>query len=184
VAQLSHQFDEGFGLVDIEMIGDEGPVSERVGGDSLGNMGREIVLGAGRTNGWGDDLTGDDVQISNQGLGTMPNILEFDPGHRARFHGQGRIFTFQGLDTRHFIGTQDVLALLGQDRRCSVQVAQCHDGLVKGHRVFGIGVQPIVDPMRLQVRLILKNVPHFAVKGCPQDPAVSLLGRCLGTSTG
>src|SRR5215218_7084221 len=73
--------------------------------------------------------------------------------------GLGRGGALERLDAGHLVGAHDVTAEGFQQRGVGIDGADRFDLLREGGRVlsFGLGSEPVATPVRLQIRLVLKN---------------------------
>ena len=72
------------------------------------------------------------------------------------------MFAFQGLDTRHFIITDNPFPLLSQVWGLLVQLIEIFDPGLELRPIFG--GQPIANEMRFNGRFFLKDVRHGGLK--------------------
>ncbi len=146
----------------IELVHDENPRRFRVGGDRFLDMYHKVCFGACGTDRWNDDLTKGHFEIGDQGQRVVTDVLELaqlDPtgDHRAR-----RMLAFQCLDARFLIRAHDVRAFPVQVQCLVVDVADELDFLIELLRVLWTVIgQPVTRQMRFQVRVLLKNAPHY-----------------------
>ena len=94
----------------------------------------------------------------------MPDVFELALFNLTRTHRFGRMLAFERLNTGHLITTYGMVALHVVPGRILVGFAHVFYLLFEHHRVRFRRVQPIPAAMRLQLSLVLKNVPPDAVK--------------------
>jgi len=161
-----YQPHDCLGLMDVELVCDEHPARRRIGVNRLGDMGREIFLGAGRPQGRGDHLARGDVDIGDQAQGAVTDVRELPSFDLAGLHRLGGGGPFQGLNGRQRITTHNMTPQLMQQWRVGIQGTDRFDRSGKRDWVsrFGLGVEPIAAPMRLKLGLAPKNAPRWRVK--------------------
>lgn len=76
-------------------------------------MGEKVFFGAPWATGGSHYLPRNDIEVDAKGQCPMPDVLALTPLHLAGCHRQPRVFTLQGLHTRHLIGGDDPLPVLG-----------------------------------------------------------------------
>lgn len=141
--------DQGFGLVRVELVGDEDPSGLWIGLQGLLDVSSKVGFGAGRSYARCHDLAGGYVEVGNQTLRAMPLVFEFLALDMTGLDGQGGMQTFQGLDASHFIGAHDMRARHSK-RRCGlVDVADGADLLSQFRGVVGWRDEPIPLAMGL-----------------------------------
>lgn len=146
----------------IELVSDKDPFTIWVRGDCLLDVCHKVFLGSCGANRRSDDSTCGHLKVGDQGLRTVPDVLELAQLDPTRDHRARRVLAFQRLDARFFIGAHDVSAFVVQVRRFGVQITDSFDFLVELLWVlWTVIVQPIATQMRFQVRVLLKNAPHF-----------------------
>ena len=89
-ARRGDEPNQGFGLMGIQLIGDENPGAAGVAGHGLANMLSKVSFGAGGLNGRRDDPAGGHFQVGDQGLRAVADILEFTGFRGARPPRPGR----------------------------------------------------------------------------------------------
>ncbi|OLE68065.1 MAG: hypothetical protein AUI36_05775 [Cyanobacteria bacterium 13_1_40CM_2_61_4] len=87
----------------------------------------------------------------------MPNVFILGALDHAWLHGQGGRGALQGLDPRLLICADDVAPLLGEGWRLLIDLTYRRHLVGKHLGISGLRVEPVLDPMRLQIGLILKN---------------------------
>jgi len=78
----------------------------------------------------------------------------------AWWHGQGGGGTLQRLYSGFLIRTDDLTSGLGYGGRMLIRFTHGSHVGGKYDGVSRLGVEPVLNPMGLQIRLILKNVRH------------------------
>ncbi len=149
VTLYRHQTNQGFGLMRVELIGDEDPGGLWIDLEGLPDVSGKVGFGACRPYARCHDLPGGYVEVGNQTLRTMPLVFELLALDMTGLDGQGRVQTFQGLDTRHFIGTHHMRARRSKRRCCLVDLADRADLLSQFSGVVGWGSEPIPLAMGL-----------------------------------
>src|SRR5258708_942674 len=111
---LSYPAHQRFRLMDVEIVQDDVPLRScrRTSNQAL-EVGQGILLGARRSPGWFDDLSGPHVEIDEPGQRAMPDILEFASQHMTGLHGQVGILALERLDAGQFIGADGAFTLPG-----------------------------------------------------------------------
>ncbi len=115
----------------------------------IGNYARQIVDKASANPAYGSDF-------GTKALANLVAALGTTGAHRL-----GGCRAFEGLDTGHLVGADDMATQRFQHRRIGVGGADRLNGLGEGGRVFGLGlgVEPIAAPVRLKIGLHLRNGP-------------------------
>ena len=162
--QLGYQANQRFGLMGVELIGDEDPARLWIRLDGLFDVGSEVGFGAGRSQAGHDNLPGGHLQIGDQAQGAMPLVLEFLPLDVTGQHRQAGVQPLQGLNTSHLIGTQHMGALRGKRRGGFVDLTNRADLLGQLRGVVGWWSEPVPLAMGLQRTHLLKNVPPCGAK--------------------
>ncbi len=145
----SDQAHQRFGLMGVELVGDKDPSCLGIALDGLGNMGSEVGFGACGSNAGCHDLSAGDIQIGDQGLGTMALVFEFLPFNVAGLHGQGGVETFSGLDAGHLIGAAHMRARRRKGRSGFIDLAHRADLFGQFDGVLGWRSEPIALAMGL-----------------------------------
>ena len=108
----------------------------------------------------------------SQALRAVTHVFVFLPFGLARFAGDARVHrlcgrgAFKCLNPSLFVCAHEMDALGMQSGSLVVKLAYGFDFLAKLFRVSVRCVQPVLNPMRFEIGLILKNARH-------------LTGRCL-----
>ena len=158
--------------MDIELIGDEDPAIVWGGRDGPRDMGHEVLFRARGPKAGSELLAGGDFAVGNQALRTVPHVFVFLPFGLARLAGAAGVHrlcrrsAFQCLNPSLFVGAHQMNALGLQRRSLLVQLADRCDLRPKLFCVSVWGVEPVLNPMRFEIDLILKNARH-------------LTGRCV-----
>jgi len=148
-ALLSHQTDQRFRLMRVELIGDKDPDSFWIGLDGLGNVGSKVGFGACWSQARADHLTSRHLQIGDQTHGAMPLVFEFEPLHMTGQHRQRGVETLQCLDSRHLIGTHHMRTLRRKHGSGFIDVTHGADLLGQRRRIVGRRRQPVALAMGL-----------------------------------
>ena len=74
-APLRDEADEGFGLVGVELVGDEEPGGLGIGVDGPGDVRGEVGLGPGRPERRGQDGAGGDIAVGDQAERPVADVL-------------------------------------------------------------------------------------------------------------
>lgn len=157
--QLGHQADQRFGLMRVELVGNEDPARLRIRLDGLFDVSDEVGFGAGGSNAGSHDLAGGHIQIGNQTHRAMPFIFKFLSLDVTRLHGQRRVETFQSLDASHLIGARHMRPCCSKRRSGLIHLTHRADLRRQFSGVVGGWGEPIPLQMRLQSAHLLKNAP-------------------------
>ena len=144
----------------VELIDDKEPRSLRIGGDGVGNMRRKVFLGSSWPNGGRHHFPRHHVEVRDQALRPVAQVFILGALDQAWFHRQGGGGTLQRLSPSLLIRTDDMSPLLGHGW---CMLIHCTHGSHLGGKSDGVirlGVEPVLDPMGLQIHLILKNARH------------------------
>ena len=144
----------------VEWIEDEEPRGFRIGGNGTSHMPRKVFFSSARSDGRCHDFPSRHVEIGDQALRPMAEVFILGALDEAWLHGQGGGRTLQRLYSGLFIRTDDMTSVLGYGWRLLIR---CTHGSYLGAKCDGVsrlGVEPVLNPMRLQIRLILKNALH------------------------
>jgi len=165
--------DQGFGLVGVEVVGEEEPTRVGVGVDGLSDVRGEVLLGAARAKGGGKDRPGGDVEGGDQAEGAVADVLVFAAFGAAGAHGLGGCRAFERLEAGHLVGADHMTAEGFQHRGVGVGRTNGLDGLSEGGRVrrLGLGVEPVAAPVRLELGLHLKSVRPNGARWWRRCPA-------------
>ncbi len=98
----------------------------------------------------------------------MPLVFAFLALDMTGLDGQGWVQTFQGLDTRHFIGTQHMRASPSKRRWCLVDLAYHADLLSQLRGVLGWWSEEVTLAVRLQRAHLLNSAPRCGAKSARQ----------------
>jgi hypothetical protein len=93
-----------------------------IAGNQTLEMHQGILLGAGRSPRWLDDVPRDDIKIDEPGQRAMPDILEFASQHMTGLHRQVGMLALDGLHAGQFIQTDTAFALLRPLRRLGIDL--------------------------------------------------------------
>ena len=157
---------QAFGLMRIEIIGDEMPFGHvRFGFHGAADVVQIIRLSAGRSRRNGSDPAGGHIEIDDKGQRPVPNVLELPPFHFTGLKRQAGMFPFQSLDPGHLIVTDNPLPLPGQFLRPVIKTVDVGVSLLKLlPRLTG---QPITVQVRLDIGVFLKDVRRDGLKSSP-----------------
>ena len=170
-AQFGHTRRQRGGFVGVELIGNEHPFCLGVGRYCGADMGDKIGFRAGVTQGGADHLAGGHLKVRDQGLRAVPGVLEFVQFQLARRHRLVRVYPLQGLNAGFFVNTDHMHTRFVQFLGLVIQFTDRPDVLPEGRFVLYLMVQPVLNPMRFQIRLILKNARHCWLIWSRQYPA-------------
>ena len=144
----------------VELIDDKEPRGLRIGGDGAGNMRRKVFFRSAGPDGRRHDCPRRHVEVGDQTLRPMAEVFLLRALAQPRLHRQGGCGPLQRLYPGLLIRTDDMTSVLGYSWRLlrrfthgSHLGGKCHGGI-------RLGVEPVLDPMGLQIRLILKNARH------------------------
>ena len=161
-----------FRRMGVEIVDDEDPFAVQVGRHRLQHVIGEVLFAARRAQRRGQDATGGDLEIGDQSLGAVADVVRLLPFDESGDRGLGRMPALQGLHPGLLVTADQMHALLVQRRGLLIQSADGGHLLVKPRRVLRRRMQPGAGPVRLTVRLILKNAPPFGSR-CSAQSAVS-----------
>ncbi len=85
VTALGDQANQGFRLMDVQLIYDEDPCSARIVSERLGDMCRKVFFGTRRAERGGEDATEGDLEVGDQRQGAVAEVFvlaAFDPSGR------------------------------------------------------------------------------------------------------
>jgi hypothetical protein len=109
--------DQGFGLMRVEMIGDNNPPRGRIKRNRALNVSHKILFGPGQAHGGGDNVSCRDLKMGDQRLGAMTDVFKFPAFHQAWRHGPGSMGPRMGLNAGLLIRAHDLdpvfMSLLG-----------------------------------------------------------------------
>ena len=169
---VRNPWDQRFRLMGVELSGDEDPSIIRSGRDCPCNMGNEVLFRARRTKAGSELFSGRHLEIGSQALRAVTNVFVFLPFGLARLAGDARVHrlcgrgAFKCLNPSLFVCAHEMNALGMQSGSLVGKLAHCFDLLAKLFRVSVRCVEPVLNPMRFEIGLILKTARH-------------LTGRCL-----
>ena len=126
------------------MVNNKDPGTLWIGRDRLGNVGDEIVFGAGRSHGGGEDASRGHFKVRHQTLGPMARVFKFLEFNEPRPRGPGGMGPLQGLDGGLFIGAEYVDPRRMQCGSLGIQLA--HGGHLSVKLLRGLGAV-IVEPV-------------------------------------
>jgi hypothetical protein len=90
------------------------PLSRRgIAGNQALEMRQGILLSAGWSPRWLDDVPGDDIEIHEPGQRAMPDVLELASQHMTGLHRQIRMLALNGLHAGQFVHADAALTVLG-----------------------------------------------------------------------
>src|SRR5260370_15952980 len=101
-------------------------------------MRQGILLGAGRSPRWLQDVPGDDSKIDEPGQRAMPDALEFASQHMAGLHGQVGMLALDGLHASQLIHADAAFTLLSPLRSLSIHFTPLHNLFVSA-RICDLG---------------------------------------------
>ena len=168
----------------IEVVADDPPGSVNVGANELIEVLQEVLLRAGFTQHRFEDAAGRNMQITEQADSAVAFVLEFQTYRTPRLHGNVRGDSLQRLDARLFINADRVQAarLVLLDG-FTIRMADELDLPGELLWVSGLGIQPILDAMRTQIGLILKNARLVGMKCFQQSLVSPPLRQLRGTTS-
>lgn len=141
----------------VELISDKDPLALGIGRHRLANVCDKILFSAGIADRGTNHLTGRDLEIGDQRLGSMPDLFELDGLGAAWPHRAGWVEPLQRLNPGFFINTDQMNPRLMEFFRLMIEFTDRAYLLPEGGLIVDLMVQPILGTMRLQIRLILKN---------------------------
>ncbi len=75
------------------------------------NMEQKVDFSAAIADAGSGNLSTDEIETGNQGLGAMPNVLKLPSLRIARSHGQVFDFALKSLNARHLVDTNAAFSL-------------------------------------------------------------------------
>jgi hypothetical protein len=146
--------------MNVELIEDEEPPGLRIGGNGAGNMPRKVFFRSAGSDGRCHAFPSRHVEIGDQALRPMAEVFILGALDEAGLHAQGGGRTLQRLYPGLLIRTDDMTSVLGYGWRMRIRFT--HGSHLGGKCDGGsrLGVEPVLDPMGLQIRLILKTARH------------------------
>jgi len=143
----------------VEIIRDKVPLANReIRLYPAANMCGEILLGARRLCPGSNDFAHSNIKVENERQGSMTDVLKLTPLNFSRTHRQPWIFSFQCLDTRHFINAFESFTLLAAFSGLLITSIDVVYFFVKS--LIRFWRQPISNLMGLEIALFLKALPH------------------------
>lgn len=157
--------------VSVEVVHHKDPFCLWIGGYCPGDVVSKILLGTSVAQGWNDGISCHHVKVSNQTQRAVATIFVLNSLRFSAYHGFARRDSLQSLNSSHFIHTYRMAAFFFKAfRRLQVALADDLHFTLKLFRVVDLRIQPILDTMRFQVALILKNDRLVGSKSNPQFP--------------
>jgi hypothetical protein len=144
----------------VALINDKEPRGLRIGGDGVGHMRRKVFFSSAWSDGRRHDFAGRHVEVCAQALRPMAEVCILGALDEAGSHGPGGRGTLQRLYSGLLIRTDDMASGLGHGWRMLIPVTHGSHLGGKGDGVIRLGVEPVLDPMGLHIRLIVKNARH------------------------
>lgn len=144
----------------VELIDDKKPRSLRIGGNGAGNMRRKVFFRSARPDSRRHDFPRRHVEVGDQALRPMAEVFILRALDQTWLHRQGGCGTLQRLYPGLLIRTDDMASVLRHGWRLLIRFTHGSHLGGKGDGVIRLGVEPVLDPMGLQIRLILKNARH------------------------
>lgn len=160
---VSDPADQRFGLMRIELIEHKHPAVLWSQGHRALEMRDEIGFCPRIADRRANDVARHHVEIGQETLGAVTGVFKFNAFHVTGSHRLDAL-AFQRLNARHLIRTDRVGAFDSQGGSLLVGGTHSGNAILKDLRVLLGGLQPIPGFMRLEVRLILKNGPHWPEK--------------------
>ena len=146
----------------VELIDNKEPRGLRIGGNGAGNMRRKVFFRSAGPDGRCDHFPSRYVEVGDQALRPMAEVCILRPLDQTWLERQGGGGTLQRLYPGLFIRTDDMASVLSHGWRLLIRCTHGSHLGGKGHGGIRLGVEPVLDPMRLQIHLILKNARHYA----------------------
>jgi hypothetical protein len=121
-------------------------------------MVNKVRFGSGISNRWGNEFASGQVNIACEDLCAVSDVVKLSTFHFVFLGRQGGPVPLKSLDTRLFVGTNDVdspgFVLLGGS---GMQFADLLYLLCELIPVLNVGMFPISTTMRLECGVLLKN---------------------------
>lgn len=146
-----------FALMGVELVTQDDEMSFWIGLEKAFDMLGKVHFCSGIGNGRAHELTGSQVKIRSEDLGSMPEVVELPTLDMACLHRQGLAIALECLDTWFLIDTDHMRALIVLGFRCGMQLTDGGRLLTEGLPVVNVGVLPIAASMRLELGLLLKK---------------------------
>ena len=184
IAQNRHQVDQGFGWVRVEVVDDEDPFALQIAGHRLQQVVGELLLAARGGHRRGQDATGGDLEVGDQIVRAVADVVRLLPLDKSGDRRLGGMQALQCLHAGLLVATDQMHPLLVQRQGLFIQGTDRGHLVAKPLRVLRLRVEPGADPMRLKIRLILKNAPPYAPKCWTRRSVLPPLRPPLGGSSG
>ena len=133
----------------VELIDDKEPRSRRIGGDGVGDMRRKVFFSSAWPYGGRHDCPSRHIEIRDQTLRPVAEIFVLGALDQPGLHGQSGGGTLQRLYPGLLIRTDDMSPILGHGGRLLIHLTHGRHLGGKRDRVIRLGVEPILDSMRL-----------------------------------
>lgn len=145
-APLSHETDQRFGFVRVQLVQNKDPTGLRIVVDGPRDVRDEVLLGPSRADGRQDGLPGRDHEVRYEAQGAMADVFELNSLSQIGPGGLRRMESFTCLDPRLLVDADHVRPRLEQGRRIRVSF---RDLLYVGVELFRrfklvLGRQPIL----------------------------------------
>ena len=144
----------------VELIDDKEPRGLRIGGDGVGTRPRKVFFSSAWPNGGRYNFPSHHVAVRDQALRPVAQVFLLRALDQTGFPWQGRCGTLERLYPGLLVRTDDMTPVLSHgwcmliDGAHGRHLGGEHDGVIR------LGVEPVLDPMGPQIRLILKNARH------------------------
>jgi len=133
----------------VELIDDKEPRGLWIGGDGAGNMRRKVFFRSAGRDGRRHDCPRRHVEVGKQALRPMAEVFILRALDQIWLHRQGGCGPLQRLYPGLLIRTNDMAPILGHGWRLLIRCTHGRHLGGKCHRVIRLGVEPVLDPMRL-----------------------------------
>ena len=144
----------------VELINDKEPRGLQIRSNSLGDMRYKVFRGSPWSDSGRHHFPRRHVEVGDQTLRPMAEVFILRALDQTRLHRQGGGGTLQRLYPGLLIRTNDMASVLGYSWRLLIRFTHGSHLGGKCHGVIRLGVEPVLDPMGLQIHLILKNARH------------------------
>ena len=126
----------------------------------MGNRRRKVFFRSAWSDGRRHDFSGRHVEGGDQALRPIAEVCILGALDEAGSHGQGGRGTLQRLYPGLLIRTDDRASVLGHGWRMLRHGTHGRHVGGQGDGGIRLGVEPVLDPMGLHIRLILKDARH------------------------
>ncbi len=174
----------GFGLMRVEVVDDEDPFALPIGPQRLQEVVGEVLFGARRGQRRGQDTTGGDLEVGDQTLRAVADVVLLPALDISGNRRRGRMQALRCLPAGLLVAADQMHPVLVERPGLLIQGTDRGHVRAKGVRLLGRRIEPRPGPMRLEVRLLLKNDPPYGSICSPRCFVSPPLRPPLGPSRG